>query len=255
MAAKAHARDCHVSQVSYLVELHAEVGEDREVVLPKASNPTVAAVGTALQLQIQGGELDVSVGECQERIKVAPVEGVEGSLVQLDVLLRHQLLRKPGGFEGSGLVREKLPSDDPASVEGPYLGESLLEGSSAALSAASFAHDDHNARTCVSQLLRIEAVIVPRAPVMARSLDNRISPDIHAVEVQDRKLAQVPDDVFVQQRPEDFDVLNSALNQLHVLLRHRPAQYLAHLGLLPELQFAPRQRHTSARRRGRSGQP
>ena len=74
------------------------------------------------------------------------------------------LLRQPHGFEGAGRVWENVPPDDPASAESPYLREPLVEWSAAALSAASFAHDDDNARSRIPELLRIEAVVAARCP-------------------------------------------------------------------------------------------
>jgi hypothetical protein len=59
----------------------------------------VAAVRlAALQLDEARVEFQVGVGEREEGIEVAPVEGVIAQVEQLDVLLRHRLLLKPGGF-------------------------------------------------------------------------------------------------------------------------------------------------------------
>ena len=45
-------------------------------------------------------------------------------------------------------------------------------------------HSNHNARPCIYELLRIEPVFMPGAPVVARGLDNCIASDVHAVEVE-----------------------------------------------------------------------
>ena len=44
--------------------------------------------------------LHVIVHQCQKGVEVAPVEGVNGSVMQFHVLLRHRLLREADGFEG-----------------------------------------------------------------------------------------------------------------------------------------------------------
>jgi hypothetical protein len=86
---------------------------------------------------------------------------------------------------------------------------------------ASFVNDDDNARPRIYQLFRIEAVVLPGAPVVTRRLDDRIAANVHAVQIRRGRVAQVPGDVLVKQRPEGLDVSNSASNQLHVLLRRR----------------------------------
>jgi hypothetical protein len=131
---------------------------------------------------------------------------------------QHRLLREPGGFEGSGLVREQFPSDDPASVKGPHLCPAPVERNPAAVSAPSFSQDDYDARSGIDDLLRIELVLLPSAPVVARALDNRIAPDHELGGIREVWFAKVPDDVLVQPRSEGLDALESAPNHLHVLL-------------------------------------
>src|SRR5215216_27457 len=53
---------------------------------------------------------------------------------ELHVLLRHRLLRQPGGFEGLGALPEGLESDHPVAAKGPYvevgeLGDGAASGS------------------------------------------------------------------------------------------------------------------------------
>jgi hypothetical protein len=131
------------------------------------------------------------------------------------------LRRQPHGCEGACGVGEKLPPDDPASAEGPYLRPLLVEGSTAASSTAPFAHPDNNTRACIYELLCIELVLEPSAPVVARSLDDSVTPDVDAVEVEDGTVAEVPHNVLVEQCPEGFHALDTASDELNVLLRHR----------------------------------
>ena len=93
---------------------------------------------------------------------------------------------------------EDFPPDDPASAESPYLCKPLVEWRAAALSEASFAGDDHNARSRIPELLDIETIVLPGTPVVTRGRHNRIAPEVHAVKVQERAVAQVPDDVIVK---------------------------------------------------------
>src|SRR5215204_469695 len=64
LAAKAHPREYHVSQVSYLVDLRAEVREDIVEVLPPSPKTVVASVRiTALHLQDARNDLHIEVLE------------------------------------------------------------------------------------------------------------------------------------------------------------------------------------------------
>jgi hypothetical protein len=131
------------------------------------------------------------------------------------------LLPQPGGFEGGGLVREKLPADDLSSVKRPDLREIVLKGNAAAFSATLFVDDEDDARSGIDELLRIEAILIPGTPVVPGALDHRIAPNHDLGKINEAHIAHVPDDVLVKQRPERLYVLKSTSNQLDVLLRHR----------------------------------
>ena len=60
----------------------------------------------------QGLPDDIRTQESQPGVQVASVEGIDRFTCKLDVLLRHRLLRQPGGFEGVGSL-----------VEGAHLGD------------------------------------------------------------------------------------------------------------------------------------
>ena len=89
MAANAHGCDRQVSKVAHFDDLDGEVGEDVEQVLPPAADSVVAVIA-ALHGSRTRDDLHVIVRQRQRGVEVAPVEGVEGSVNQLHVLLRHR---------------------------------------------------------------------------------------------------------------------------------------------------------------------
>jgi hypothetical protein len=92
MAVQLMPRNRHVSEVSHLIELRAEVGENAEQALPPASDTVITVVGApaALQPQVARDEHHVGVAAREQSIEVVLVEGVTGSVPQLHVLLRHR---------------------------------------------------------------------------------------------------------------------------------------------------------------------
>ena len=99
MAPTANLSERHISEVAQPLDLGGVVGEGTEEVVPPAAQALVAVVA-ALHPNQTGFDLNLIVHQSQKGIPVAPVEGVSHSVGQLDVLLRHRLLRQPGGFEG-----------------------------------------------------------------------------------------------------------------------------------------------------------
>ena len=72
-------------------------------------HPAVAVLLVRHARQLRGlGDEDVLVAEPQHAVDVASGEGIEGVAHDLHVLLRHRLLRQPGGFEGLALLVELL---------------------------------------------------------------------------------------------------------------------------------------------------
>ena len=107
-------------EIPYLVLLDGEVRKDREIVRPEAPNPVVVAVGTALQFQIERGELDVWVREFEPSVKVSPVEGLDGSVVQNHVLLRH----RPASISPRKGVAPFVSRMSVGGIEGAFLARS-----------------------------------------------------------------------------------------------------------------------------------
>src|SRR3954453_1296343 len=72
---------------------------------------------------------DLGIEFVKQRVEVAAVVGVEPALESFDVLLRHRLLRKPGGFEGFGAVKKDTDTRDLAVYEAVH-GSQLHVGAS-----------------------------------------------------------------------------------------------------------------------------
>src|SRR5918994_4347857 len=67
MPAQTGARERDISEVSYLVDLRPEVGENRQQVLPPAADPAVAVIrGDALQLHRERRDLDIGGREFEK---------------------------------------------------------------------------------------------------------------------------------------------------------------------------------------------
>jgi len=81
MAAKALARNSHVSKIAYLLDLSGAVGVDAEQGFPPAPDSGVAAeVTAAIHLQVARDHLDVGVADREQGIEVVAAEGVSSSV-------------------------------------------------------------------------------------------------------------------------------------------------------------------------------
>src|SRR6478752_1426660 len=67
------------------------------------------------------------MGKLRERAQVATVKGVDGSLDDLHVLLRHRLLRQPRSVEGLLWVPERLEMNDLALAQRVDVGKRRLK--------------------------------------------------------------------------------------------------------------------------------
>jgi hypothetical protein len=96
MAVKPHPQDHAVAKVAHVLDLRREVGVDVQEALPPVPDTVVAAIRPApVYLQPVRNELDVGVTESEERIEVAPVEGVIRTVEKVHVLLRHHYSDSP----------------------------------------------------------------------------------------------------------------------------------------------------------------
>jgi hypothetical protein len=93
------SRERQVSKVAHFDNLDGPVGEDVKHVPPPAADSVVAVVAP-LHGDQERDSLHVGVHQRQKGTEVVSVNSVVDAMRQLDVLLRHRLLRHPGGFEG-----------------------------------------------------------------------------------------------------------------------------------------------------------
>ena len=79
----------------------------KELLLPRTS----PVVGTRLVKEDVGGvPLDIRVEDLENGLEIPTIEGRIGSPHDFDLLLRHRLLRQPGGLEGMRALRKYLGS-------------------------------------------------------------------------------------------------------------------------------------------------
>jgi hypothetical protein len=91
VAANEQVCDCQVPKVANRENLDVPVGNDIEHVVPPAADSLVAAIAAlALHGTRARDDLHVIVHQCQKGVEVAPVEGVNRSVVEFHVLLRHR---------------------------------------------------------------------------------------------------------------------------------------------------------------------
>ena len=99
--AKTAERHDDVAFVQNLVDTRLKLHERGVQIRPPSPDPLVSLVcHVTLDLRREGIPLDLGVRGLQERLDVVPEEGVHALAEDLHVLLRHRLLRQPGGFEG-----------------------------------------------------------------------------------------------------------------------------------------------------------
>jgi hypothetical protein len=89
VAAIAQGYECQVSKVPHLDDLDGVVGESVEQVLPPAADSVVAVIAALRRDQARYG-LHVILHKCQIGTEIASVQGVNSSVSQLHVLLRHR---------------------------------------------------------------------------------------------------------------------------------------------------------------------
>jgi hypothetical protein len=90
MASGPEPGEGHVPEVAQFLDLDRVVGDHLKEVVPPAARTLVASVHAAFHRRQARVRLDVLVHECQERIQVAPVDGVVDPARKLHVLQRHR---------------------------------------------------------------------------------------------------------------------------------------------------------------------
>ena len=89
-----------IAQGRYLLDLEVGFLKDFDELLEPLSRLRPPAVDVSKPNEGQGLPYDLWAEETRPGIQVAPIESIDQFPHDLDVLLRHRLLRQPGGFEG-----------------------------------------------------------------------------------------------------------------------------------------------------------
>jgi dihydrofolate reductase len=185
----------------------------------KALAGSVGHLGRLIQLAVL-----IKCGE--DAFDVAPVEGFGESLHRLDVLLRHHLLRQPGGFQSLGALVEVDLADALAVTEGMDLELPVFDLDAAAPAAAPVGDGHYDGVPGVDELLgnrlKVLPIGVPTLPDV---------PDCGRT-ARWRLLTDVPDDVGSEIRGSADVVapavgLQAPTHVFDVLLRHRPRSIAA----------------------------
>src|SRR5205823_3684774 len=101
----------------------------------------------------------VEVSKCG--VAISAVESVVHPPHDLDVLLRHRLLRKPGGFEGLFPIAVAIHARKKAIADDEEHGEGALDQSPARLAGASHAAEREHAVTEITVVVDFDAKVRP----------------------------------------------------------------------------------------------
>ena len=94
-AAGPHRKDDLLAGVDQLLHLEAKIVELVVKVADVAAHALVSAIGGRLDPRAGGGPLDLGVVVAQAPLETFMLERLNGTAHNLDVLLRHRLLRSP----------------------------------------------------------------------------------------------------------------------------------------------------------------
>ena len=83
------SREGHLAAIAHLDDLDLVIGPSVEPVLPPEPDSVMAALA-ALDGDDARRDLHVIVHQCEKRIEVSPVDGLDASVHKLHVLLRHR---------------------------------------------------------------------------------------------------------------------------------------------------------------------
>jgi hypothetical protein len=174
--------------------------------------------------------LDLGVEKLDPVIQVASVERGIGLPHDLDVLLRHRLLRKPCGLKGGGMSLKRLPAGDLAVAKPIHPSTFALVNGLTGLDPSKFQstkpdHDVSLANEAVGDDARPDVLVVFFVPLPHLSMANQAwsARGLHL----NGGVEQGEKFVDVARVVEKFDPPASSFN---VLLRHRPRS----ISLLPQ---------------------
>ena len=161
-------------------------------------------------------------------VEVAPAVSMTRRLdaAQLDVLLRHRLLRKPGGFEGFFGLEEVVNPNDLAVLELDHVRDWRLDLGPASRATHAKMTDCQNSLAEVADLRDLDPVLYESLVYVSKQLaDSLVSP---LISTHLQALPEPPHHLYVgivhRQRRIDVPPVpcsNSPFESLDVLLRHR----------------------------------
>src|SRR5271166_2574105 len=150
---------------------------------------------------------------------------------ELHVLLGHRLLLQADGFEGLLRVEVRFRRDDPAILEGPDHGGSLLGRQAASCTAPASALDDDDVITSVDQALRLDGEFLPYGANLASEPSQSLVSDVDvwvedaAGHIDSHVGGEPPEQlalrVSVAAGGDLTEKAHYLAHDLHVLLRHR----------------------------------
>ena len=103
--------------VTHPNDLDPEVRKDTEQIPPPLPGAVVPSIGAALDCEDSRNPDDIRISQREKRLEVAPVERLDAPPVKLYVLLRHRLLREPGGGETIGPLLILLDAAELAALD------------------------------------------------------------------------------------------------------------------------------------------
>src|SRR5829696_243788 len=197
-----------------------------EQLVEQAADAGMSPVDGALGLHEVDDAFDLRVHLSKQRLLVAPVQRVIHARRTVHVLLRHRLLRQPGGFERflSGEVLAPRGNLAVPNCEDDRVADVDLHV--AVLHPPHAADEGYNLVPCIDQLLGLHPALLERLLPLAVVVAQRVGA-LHQPDVIERALGRSPVDVRMPELSEPVQaapVIRGEVlpHDLHVLLRHRP---------------------------------
>src|SRR5512132_3981937 len=160
------------------------------------------------------------------------VEGVETLAHDLHVLLRHRLLRQPGGFEGLGAIREDRPGGDLAGAKLPHMEAGLPDFATRRLHSTTISHGGKDTLPLpIAQFLDLDPPLGKCVPVLAPCRIELIDASVDAEARKPRRIeCRVRCETLSMRLSEPVEMVILDPDGLHVLLRHRPPSIPSDVG-------------------------
>src|SRR5512144_1609246 len=204
---------------------------DRRKCLPKACKELPGALVAPMDAPVRTArpgevELRIVTQFLQEGVDVAAPLRLDAALHHLDVLLRHRLLREPGGFEGPVAILVEPQADCLAVAKGPNVDRAVVERKPRVPRLSCQAHGNDDALARVNDLLGVAAQVVEDRRLSLNELDESFASMERALQN-----AHLDNDVRINAPHQRQKLLAARKRRVHrfvaladgldVLLRHR----------------------------------